>query len=443
MSRFTALSMAALALTAGCAANTEEPTDDGAGAAGDVVPAAGGAKATGGSSGSGGAKATGGSSGSGGAVGSGGTSGSGGIPGTGGTVTPPPAKVNDCSGLGAEGVFEDVTPPEVKAAFGTGKDGGGTFAIAADPVNQGTVYVGTLFQKVWKTTDCGANWTHISTGRNGSEVDAGMNWTFAVDPVEPNVVYTNSGYGWNGLFKSLNGGVDWDPVWPPPSQPELAKAFTYNFANVVAIDPSDHQHILLTFHESCLSPHPATCIAETLDAGSTWRLIDGQAGWNGNEGQVIFFLESSKAWLWGSSSNGFWRTSDSGASWQAIPGMTTSHRQGSGLVRTTAGAFFVAGADGIWGSPDGVASTWKLAPNTGPIVGGLVTDGSTMFSCTCYSANFCDAARYLRSAESDGLKWTQIPSPKFNDGGTLAYDKGHHLLFSSNFQVGLWRVVVR
>jgi hypothetical protein len=351
--------------------------------------------------------------------------------------------VNDCTGLAAEGVFEDITPPEVKAGFGTGKDGGGAFAIAVDPVNQGTVYVGTVFQKVWKSTDCGANWTHISTGRNGGLVDSGMNWTFAVDPEDPEVVYTNSGYGSNGLFKSVNGGVDWDPVWPPPSQPELAKAFVYNFANVIALDPSDHLHVLLTFHEACQAPHPATCIAESMNGGSTWRLIDGQPGWNGNEGQVVFFLDNSKSWLWGSSSNGFWRTGDGGVGWQAIAGMTTSHRQGSQLLRTTAGVFFVAGADGIWRSPDGSASTWKLVPDTGPIVGGLVTNGSAMFGCTCYSEKFCDAARYLRSAESDGLKWMALPSPRLNDGGTMGYDRGHNLLFSSNFKQGVWRVVAR
>lgn len=183
-----------------------------------------------------------------------------------GNPPPPPPKLGACDGLKPSGTWEEITPPEVKAGFGKSKDGGGTFAFAIDPVNQGTVYLGTLYQKVWKSTDCGATWTHVATGKNGAVVDSGMNWTFAVDPIEPNVVYTNSGYGGNGLFKSKNGGVDWDVVWPPPAQPELGKAFTYNFANVVAMDPKDHLHILLTFHESCLAPHPATCIAETRTA---------------------------------------------------------------------------------------------------------------------------------------------------------------------------------
>src|SRR6185503_7991865 len=81
-------------------------------------------------------------------------------------------KVSACDGLAPEGTFEEITPPAVKAGIGTkqpdGQTRGGTFAIAVDPVNQGTVYAGTLFQKVWKSTDCGATWKDIATGTNGA-----------------------------------------------------------------------------------------------------------------------------------------------------------------------------------------------------------------------------------------------------------------------------------
>ena len=313
--------------------------------------------------------------------------------------------------------------------------------MAVDPNNLGTVYAGTLFQGVWKTVDCGATWTAIATGSSASDVNRGMNWTFAIDPQDSQVLYTNSGYGSNGLFKSIDGGVNWTDIWSGASQPVLGKAFTYNFANVVAIDPSDHLHLLLTFHEMCLPPHPATCIAESADGGATFRLIDGHPTWNGNEGQVIFFLGDRATWLWGSQTNGFWRSGDSGKTWQAIPGMTTSHLQGSQIARTKDGTFFAAGADGIWRSPDGQVSTWKLVPDTGPIVGGLVTDGTTMFASTCYFGGFCNP-RYLHSLETDGQSWTALPSPTLSQGGNLGIDKAHRLLYSSNLDAGLWRVVV-
>jgi len=318
----------------------------------------------------------------------------------------------------------------------------GTFAIAVDPVNYGTVYAGTLFQKIWKSTDCGATWQAIATGANAAEVNRGMNWTFAIDPFDPNVVYTNSGYGANGLFKSTDGGINWRDVWSSRSQPVLGRSFKYNFVNIVAIDPNDREHILLTFHEECLPPHPSTCIAETMDGGNTWRLVDGNPSWLGNEGQVIFFLNDPSTWLWGSESNGFWRSGDSGKTWERIPGMTTSHLQGSQLVRAENGVFFVAGADGIWRSPNGQASTWELVPNTGPIVGGLVSNGKTMFASTCYAGDFCNP-RYLRSPEYDGTNWAAVVSPTMSQGGTLAYDRAYGLLYSSNLNAGMWRVGVR
>jgi hypothetical protein len=357
----------------------------------------------------------------------------------------PTSQWGDCNNLGPAGVFQEITPPVVKAGFGqaTVQDGGGTFALAVDPVNTGTLYLGTLWQGAWKSTDCGATWSKVS-GRNAADVNRGMNWTMAVDPQNPQTVYTNSGYGTNSLYKSVNGGKDWSVIWPPSNR-KLSSAFTYNFANVIALDPGNPAHILLTFHEPCLAPHPATCIAETFDKGETWKLIDGRPEWIGNEGQVIFFLNDSNTWLWGSSSNGFWRTADSGASWQAILGMTTSHTQGSQVVRTKSGVFYVSGADGIWTSPDGLVANWKLIPNTGPINGGLVSNGTTMFASTCYFANYCKPAdvRFLSSPELDGKTWTRLSSPPMGMGGTMAYDLGHDLLYSSDMRAGLWRVVAK
>jgi hypothetical protein len=366
--------------------------------------------------------------------------------GSGGMQTKPPTKLNDCNGLAAPGVFEEITPAEVKAGMGSkmadGQTRGGPFAMAVDPVNLGTIYSGTLFQGVWKSTDCGATFTKIATGTNATDVNRGMNWTLAVDPQEPKTVYTNSGYGSNGLFKSTDGGVNWSDIWSGKSQPELGKAFQYNFANVIAIDPQDHQHLLLTFHEPCLAPHTSTCIVESKDGGASWEIHDGKAGWNGGEGQVIFFLDSSTTWLWGSQTNGFWRTPDSGTTWEEIPKMTTSHLQGSQILRAKDGTFYAAGADGIWRSPDGQASTWKVVPDTGPILGGLASSGSNIFASTCYFGGFCDAPRYLKSAETDGITWQAMTTPKMSMGGNLGYDPGHKLLFSSNLDAGLWRVVV-
>jgi hypothetical protein len=45
--------------------------------------------------------------------------------------------------------------------------------MAVDPVNQGTVYSGTLFQVVWTDDRLRANWTKIPTGSNSADVNRG------------------------------------------------------------------------------------------------------------------------------------------------------------------------------------------------------------------------------------------------------------------------------
>src|SRR5258706_588364 len=132
--------------------------------------ASGGTMSSGGTTSSGGA-ATGGAAEDAGS--NGGTdAGTAGNQGAGGQQMPPP-KLGACDGLPTEGVFEEITPPQVKAEIGTkqadGQTRGGTFAIAVDPVNQGTVYAGTLLSKVWKSTDCGATWNVVATGTNAMD----------------------------------------------------------------------------------------------------------------------------------------------------------------------------------------------------------------------------------------------------------------------------------
>jgi hypothetical protein len=56
----------------------------------------------------------------------------------------------------------------------------------------------------------GATWTHVSTGANGSQLDSGSPVSIVVDPVNQGTMYVAEIYGPPGVWKSTNGGVDWD-----------------------------------------------------------------------------------------------------------------------------------------------------------------------------------------------------------------------------------------
>jgi hypothetical protein len=49
-----------------------------------------------------------------------------------------------------------------------GPQGGAVTAIALDPSHPGTVYAGTLWGYVFKSTDSGASWTSTSSGLAGA-----------------------------------------------------------------------------------------------------------------------------------------------------------------------------------------------------------------------------------------------------------------------------------
>lgn len=347
---------------------------------------------------------------------------------------PPKPVVADCGSLPAAGEFESILPEGVTK----------NFAFAVDPVNLGTVYLGTDGEKIWKTTDCGATWKHINTGKNGAEISGGMNWTFIVDPINPEVLYTNSGYNnsTNGAFRSKNGGVDWDLIWPP-ADGTFADLVNNDFANVFALDPTDHNHLLLTFHSICNPPYAESCIAETFNGGDTWQIVNGNPEMVGTEGQIIYFLENSQTWLWASQEGGFWRTEDGGETWaQMSNALRQAHPQGTQLHRAKDGTFYVATWDGVARSADG--KSWALIDGTGPLAGGLVSDGTTMYmSNSFYWGSGTDLHPYFSAPESTGAPWKQmITKQGFTAGGTLGIDVEHRLLYSSNLANGFWRIVL-
>jgi len=360
----------------------------------------------------------------------------------------PVIEAGACDALAAAGVWEEITPPVAPLHGIMPCPYGGEFVM--NPLDPSVLYVGSCNEGIWKTTDCGSTWNHVNTGKSGEALDTGRQWTFLIDPVDPDVLYTNSGYngyvtggtfdgnGVSGAFKSTNGGVDWQVIWPP-SDPALSKVVQYNFVGHLAMDPTDRQHLLVSFHAACAAPHSAACFGESHDGGGTWKLVDGESQWAGGEGQAIYFLDNGSTWLFGSQSNGLWRTSDSGAHWTDL-NVTQGHAAGA-LYRAKDGTFYMATPNGMLRSPDGVA--WALVPKSGDIMLGVTGNGTTLFasrgfpwdpSTTLYEP-------FWTSPENDGQHWTQMSSPMLSNGGSLAYDKAHHLLYSTDLGAGVWRVV--
>lgn len=439
--RHIALIFGALALS--CGGNpSRAKIQDASGGSSSGTSGAGGSESagTGGSVGGGmGAGATGGSSAAG-AGGSGGTSGggSGGSAGAGrggtGGQEPPPHTVRPCDSLEAVGVWEDITPP------GVNLDGFGVPVVAVDPSDTSILYVGTDKSGLHKSTDCGATWVHIDTGTLGADLDTGTLWV-VIDPIEPNVLYANSLYGINGFFKSTNGGVDWEQIL---SEEVRMYAPYGGFVGGIAIDPDDHLHVLVSWHQVCGPPYTSACYAQTRDGGETWVMRDGDPSWNGGEGAFLDMLGGG-VWLFSSASNGLWRSTDEGESWTRIPDVSIAHAGGQ-LYRSPNGGIFLGSGSGVLHSED-EGLTWTLLPGSGSLISGVAGDGRRIWASSAYPYNPSDRPGphepFLHATEADPSNWSRFDSPMVTSGANrMVYDADHKLLYTANWWEGVKRVVV-
>ena len=231
------------------------------------------------------------------------------------------------AGVGDAGAWVNITPPQVTldgdASVGAGKNFG-TNAFVIDPSNSATLYLGTSGQGIYKTTDCGATWAHVNTGRNGATLDNGRQWAMLIDPTDPNVLYANSGYGTSGILKSTNGGVDWDQFLSP----DVAKNFIFGgFVGGIAMDPTNHAHLILWPHFNCCDDAGTTCndncLLESENSGGSWTRIDVDGG-TAQEGYGMMIVrdpsspDNSKHWFLAETFGGLYETTDEGLSWHLV-----------------------------------------------------------------------------------------------------------------------------
>jgi hypothetical protein len=424
-----------------------------AGPSADGSPGTSGATkpVTGGATGSGGATkpATGGSNGTGGATGSGGATkpATGGSTGTGG-VQP---TVTACDALPAAGTWENITPPNIDLDSTTTPNSNvnfGTAALRLNPQSPAQIYLGTETWGFYGSKDCGSKWVKLNTGRSAAEMDAGNQWTMAVDPTDPQVLYSNSGFAVGGVFKSTNGGVDWDNVLTSAtvtgSLPFSVIPYS-GFIGTFSIDPGDHLHIVSSFHSGCNAPADSMCFIETSNGGTTWTVRNIIiAGVSGGEHTLLEFLTSTR-WLFGTQSAVF-ISDDSGSHWTQIPGTHSivHHQQ---TYRTASGHFFQSTWEGLMYSPDGAFNTWTMVAGSPTAAVGVAGDGTHVWTSYAGPWNAPCAPNlqpYYETSETSPGTMTQMTSPKMRDGGLfMAYDPTHHVLYSSNFCGGVWRMVTQ
>ncbi|MCI0391253.1 MAG: hypothetical protein MOB07_21135 [Acidobacteria bacterium] len=164
-------------------------------------------------------------------------------------------------------------------------------AIALDPRYNGTtnqtVYAGGAQGGVWKSTDNGTNWTPITDGQPSLATGA-----IAIDPNNPDTIYVGTGEGsrcglcyyGGGLLKSTNGGATWTVITGPISvNPPNLPAFNNAAFTHLAIDPATTSTIYACTTFGVTSSASVgdqqvnvgqVGLWKSTDGGVTWRNLD-------------------------------------------------------------------------------------------------------------------------------------------------------------------------
>jgi len=390
----------------------------------------GGGQSTNGSGGHGGAPSAG-SGGNAGGLAHGGSSGGSGQGGAGGATIP--IKVGNCANLPAVGKWEMIAP--VKPTLGDSSGKNYAEAIIVDPFDPAVVWFGTGFAGIFKSPDCGSTWIKVNTGRNAALMDQGSHISIAIDPIDRGTMYAVSLFGTHGLWKTTNGGTDWDQLFTPDT--EFFKV-TNNFVDAVAMDPTDHLHLSLGMHTGCSAPYAPTCTAETFDGGKSWKIVKlPTAGWEEGAGPAIM---GAKHWTYGG--NQLWLTTDGAQTWTNVTPKGTYGFNGGEvtnrpIVRTSDGTYVLTSNGGFVTSKDGI--TWSLLPNFNKRVVSLTLAGGRLYAADQWSKGI------YTTLETNLQGWTTVPpmTDLPNDQGEpfIDYDPVHHVLYTSHFAGGMWRVV--
>ena len=188
--------------------------------------------------------------------------------------------------------------------------------ISVDPENPSVIYAGSsslaaLFAPyesgLWKTSDGGAQWRPIESGLTGFGSSAGLGAgaieAIAVDPSNSAIIYVGTGYA--GVFKSTNGGDDWNPMFSPCTGSESECG-----VHALAVDPSDPRTIYAGTESG---------LFRSDDGASSWSNVS-LGGFSNDFVARVTFDPSDATTIYVGTSLDLFRTEDGGETWETTDG---------------------------------------------------------------------------------------------------------------------------
>ena len=151
---------------------------------------------------------------------------------------------------------------------GPGNVSGRTRSIVVDPDDAtfNTWFVGNVSGGVWKTTDAGASWTHLT-----ASLPTLATSVLVMSESNHNIMYLGTGEGFgnidqvhgSGIWKTTDRGINWT---------QLSSTTNLNFQNItrIIIDPTNPDIVLASTSAGWKGANVTSGIWMSTDGGNTW-----------------------------------------------------------------------------------------------------------------------------------------------------------------------------
>jgi photosystem II stability/assembly factor-like uncharacterized protein len=222
-------------------------------------------------------------------------------------------------------------------------------ALAIDPITPSTLYAGTDNAGLFKSTDAGATWQAENAGLRFSP------HALAIDPLTPSTLYAGT-YFACGVFKSTNAGATWDCPPLDPADPIVS-------ISALAIDPVTSRTVYAGARYGSVETFSPGLVLKSTDAGATWEAVSlGNYGWVTAVAIDPVAPRTLYAGMW---SGDIFKSTDAGATWAAAKvGMAEEYVTDLAIDPVTPRTLYAGlGSDGVSKSTD-AGATWQ-AENAG------------------------------------------------------------------------------
>ncbi len=256
-------------------------------------------------------------------------------------------------------------------------------ALAIDPGNVNTVYLGGAQGGVWKTTNGGTAWTPMTDTQASTAIGS-----IALDPSNSSIIYVGTGeenfsgdsYYGAGILKSTDGGNIWTQFCGPFCGPVGQDGPFGGGARIggLAVHPTNTQILL-----AAVALLNKNGVYRSADGGNTWTQVI-----SGNPGNSVIFDPTNGNIAYASLGNSFsggtesvFKSTDGGQTWTAANGTGANV-----LALANAGRIVLAMA------PSSTATLYAGIANviTGDLLGFFkTTDGGANWTQLTSTPDYC------------------------------------------------------